>query len=116
MDYVTRATASSSYSMDLKTKEITQVWRDYDRVHYYNLQDPRYKEHTERMVQKETSGTPFVATHDTPKSVTWYESESGKVTRISKDGKFRMELPVKSKQGRYLAGLAVRKGRITTYS
>ena len=112
MTNTTRATASSFYNFNTKTKEITQVWRNGNRF-FYNVADDRYKEHVERVVTKPTSGGNFIAVHDTPASVTWFDSKTQTVTRSSKDGGVFVTYPSSSRNGRYLAGLAVRKGRIT---
>lgn len=109
---ITRATASCAYSLDFKTKNIFQVWADRAICIQYNNKNNRYIEHVERIVSRPTSGKHFSAVYDVNGSVTFFNSETGQVVRISKDGKFRLATTTRTRTGKYLAGLATRKGRI----
>jgi hypothetical protein len=111
---ITRATASSAYSLDLKTKDIYQVWADRSLCIQYNNKNKRYIEHVERIVSRPTSGKHFSAVYDVNGSVTFFNSETGQVVRVSKDGRFRLATTTRTRTGKYLAGLATRKGRVFT--
>ena len=110
MTNISRTTASSGYTFD--GENVVQVWFKEPRVYTYTPTTPRFNEHVARIVTTPTSGN-IVAVHDTEKSMMVFNSRTKTVTRVSKDGGFRVNYTPACKNYRSMAGLCARKGRVT---
>jgi len=110
MTNISRTTASSGYTFD--GTNVTQVWFNEPRTVTYTPASSRFNEHVARIVTTPTSGN-IVAVHDTEKSMMMFNSKTKTVTRVSKDGGFRVTYTPTCKNYRSMAGLAARKGRVT---